>query len=130
VVASEIPGAVILPRNVNGHRERTLERQRRTNQDAPDRHQIALRKRTVVPLNEPIDDVRLARGLDLDAPVALNRSDFLHQPGTADQQILDGVVDGIDFGADFVESSFSAHLPFRNALVWRTAVPLSTIVHS
>ena len=55
-------------------------------------------------------------GWIFDPPVALDRSDFLDQPGAADQQILDGVVDAIDFGADFVESSFSAHLPFRNAL--------------
>ncbi len=103
VVARQIPVAAILVGGEHGDGERSLEGQRRRDQQPPDGRKVALGKRPPVAADQAIDDLRFARRPDLDRRVALQGAHLLDQFGAGDHQILDLVVDFVDLPPNGVQ---------------------------
>ena len=92
LVARQVPVPRLALRQVGGDRERAFERQGGVDQLPPDRHQFALGKAAAVAADDAINDVRLARGLDLYRQVVLDHPNLLDQFCSSNDQVVDGVI--------------------------------------
>ncbi len=65
--------------------------------------------------DDPVDDLGFARGLDLDRQVVLDHTDLLDQFCTTDDQVVYGIVDGVDLRPHGCEVLVQAHDRFRKS---------------
>ena len=77
--------------------QRALQRRAAADQLPPDPHQADRRKAAGVARQQPPDDRRLAAGAQRHPPLVAERADLSHDSGTIHQQVVQGVIQTVEF---------------------------------
>ena len=101
LIAGQVPVTGLAVDLHHGDGKRALETKRGDDHLAPNAAQLALGEIAAVPRRQPVHHLGFAGGANLDGFAFLDRTDLLDDLGAPDQQILNLLVDGVDFLADF-----------------------------
>ncbi len=103
MIAGQLDGGGGAPGGVDRHGERCLQAGQRADDLAPDAHHGQLGELAGMAAQQAAQDLRFAAGAQRHPPVALGGGDPSHQAGTAHQQVVQLIVDAINFTTELLE---------------------------